>query len=64
MIIAMKIKPRPRVTRKQKAYLKWMGLEKPKKQSRLPQLNKSTRHLRHRLSEFILMAIRLEPPQA
>ncbi len=37
----MKIKPKPRTTRKQKSYLKWMGLIKPKKAGRLGQGNKS-----------------------
>jgi hypothetical protein len=55
----MKIKPAPKATRKQKAYLKWMGLEEPKKASRLKQLNKFNK-TRKVPSEFVLMAQRIE----
>lgn len=56
----MKIKDRPKTTRKQKAYLKWMGLDKPRKQSRLGQLNKHNRKALHQPSEFVVMAKRLD----
>lgn len=48
----MKIKPQPKMSRKKRAYLKFMGLEKPRKQGRLAQLNKSGRHLRRIKSEL------------
>jgi hypothetical protein len=55
----MKIKAPQGKTRKQKAYLKWMGLEEPKKASRLKQLNKFNK-TRKVPSEFVLMAQRIE----
>lgn len=47
----MKIKPRTGESRKQKAYLKWMGLVPPRKVSRLKQLNKHNRKSLHMKSE-------------
>ncbi len=49
----MKIKSKPRKTKKQKAYLEWMGLEKPKSKGRMGQLNKHNRKSRHQQSELI-----------
>lgn len=37
----MRIKEKPKATKKQKAYLAWMGLTPPKRSGRLSQLNKS-----------------------
>jgi len=57
----MKIKPAPKVSRKQKAYLKWMGLEKPKPLYRLGQLNKANRLAKRSISsEFVRMARAVE----
>lgn len=60
LIDPMRIKARSGVTRKQKAYLKWMGFTPPKSQGRLAQLNKHNRSKLHQASEFILMVNRLE----
>ena len=52
----MRIKSPPKVNRKQKAYLKWMGLLPPKTKGRLAQLNKHNRKSRNVRSEFLTLA--------
>lgn len=52
----MRIKPKPKITRKQKAYLKWMGMVKPKSKGRLAQLNKHNRKSLHKPSELVAIA--------
>lgn len=56
----MKIKPKSGSTKKQKAYLKWMGILPPKSKARLPQLNKHNRTSLHRENEAVAMFRRLE----
>ena len=56
----MKIKPRTGPSRKQKAYLKWMGFLPPKTKGRLKQLNKHNRKSLHRPSEAQVMFRRIE----
>jgi hypothetical protein len=60
----MRIKPRVAITRKQKAYLKWMGLLPPKKVGRLSSLNKHNRKMKAlHVSEFVSMCNHIEPNQ-
>lgn len=60
----MRIKPKSGSTKKQKAYLKWMGIAIPKTRARLPQLNKHNRKSLHKPSEAIIMFNRLADREA
>jgi hypothetical protein len=51
----MKIRERTGKSRKQKAYLKWMGLTPPRSSGRLKQLNKHNRKSLHKPSEAQVM---------
>jgi len=61
----MKIKPRPKMTKSRRSYLKWAGLLPPKKQGRLSRRNKANKRLKKIYkSEFLIMVERIEAEKA